>query len=38
MESKDDTNILIYETVTDLTDTENKLVVTNGERWGRRIY
>ena len=33
---KNDTNELIYKTET-LTDKENKLMVTKGERWGEGI-
>ena len=31
---KNDTNELIYKTETDLTDIENKLMVTKREAWG----
>ena len=30
---KNDTNELIYQTETDLTDIESKLMVTKGEMW-----
>ena len=33
---KYDTTLHIYETKTDLTDTENRLVVAKGKKWGGR--
>ena len=35
MESKNDTNELIYKTETDSTDFKNKFMLTKGERWGQ---